>query len=124
MLYSRHWKTAENKIMEFYDGRTANYNSTSHFSFVLSKFRSIQLVSNPISNPLTLSSFQTFLFLLLRDLWCIFVLDSLFSSVFYTWAVYYLIKCNLSFTTRVGTLIVATIYVGRTESHGQQFFVK
>ena len=35
MLHSRHWKIAENKIMEFWDGRIANYNSSSRFSSVL-----------------------------------------------------------------------------------------
>jgi len=90
-------KTAENKVMEFYDVRVANYNSSSRFSSVLSNCRSIELVSNLISHPLILSSLQTFL-ILLRDLWCIFVLGSLFSSVVYMWAVYCLIQCNVSFT--------------------------
>jgi len=67
MLYSRHWKAAENKIMEFYDGRLANYNSSSRFSSALLKFMSIELVSDLISHQLILSSFQTFL-ILLRDL--------------------------------------------------------
>jgi hypothetical protein len=43
MLYSRHWKTAKNNIMEFYGGHVANYTSSSSFSSVLSKFRSIKL---------------------------------------------------------------------------------
>ena len=83
-------ETAENKVMEFYNGRMANYKSSSRFSSVFWKCRSMELASNLISHPLILSSLQTFL-ILLRDLWCIFVLGSLFSSVIYMWVVHCLI---------------------------------
>jgi hypothetical protein len=70
-----------------------NYNYFSPFSFARSKFR---VGLSLIPHPLISWTLQTFL--LLRDLWCIFVLDSLFSSVFHMWAVHCLVHSDIYFT--------------------------